>query len=116
MQIGARVERLDKPAIARKLRQYPQLNLRIVSNDQLPSFGMTTETTPVLNRMRHLLNVRISTRKSSGRGADLAKIRVQAFGHGIDQSDHVLTVTRQRLLHGAVFEQRPDDRILRGER
>src|SRR6185295_1351895 len=116
MKIGARIERVNKPAITRKLREYAQFDLRIVRNDQLASFRVTTETAPVLNRMRHLLNIRVSTRKPSRRRADLSKVCVQAFGQGIDQLDHVFAVTRQRFLNRAVLEQRADDRILRGER
>src|SRR6185503_6012427 len=62
MKIRARVERVDESSITRKLREDAQLNLRIVRDDQLSSFGMTTETAPVLNRMRHLLNIRVGTR------------------------------------------------------
>src|SRR6185369_3156189 len=116
MKIRARVERVDESSITRKLREDAQLNLRIIRNDQPSSFGMTTETAPVLNRVRHLLNIRVGTREPARRRADLSKVCVQAFGHGIDQLDHVFAVTRQRFLNGAVLEEGANDRILRGER
>src|SRR6185295_19612424 len=105
MKIGARIKSVDEPPVARKLSQNSQLDLRVIGNDQLASFRMTTETAPVFNRMRHLLNIRISTRKPSRRRADLSKVCVQAFGHGIDQLDHVFAVTRQRFMNRAVLEQ-----------
>ena len=65
--------------------------------------------------MRHLLNVWVRARETPGWCANLAEVRMQTFGHRIDQLDHVLPVTRQRLLHRAVFKQCFDDRILRGQ-
>ena len=67
---------------------------------------MAAETTPVLNRVRHLLDVRVSAGEASGRRSDLAKVSMQTFCYGIDHFDHVCSVTRERLLHGAIFEQR----------
>src|SRR6185295_12412234 len=116
MQIGTRVERLDETAIAGKLRENPQFNLRIVRDDQLSSFRIATETAPVLDRVRHLLNIRVRTCEAAGRRAYLPEIRMQTVRHRIDHLDHVFTVTRQRFLHGAIFEQRADDRILDGQR
>src|SRR6267378_3095851 len=77
---------------------------------------MSGETAPVFNRMWHLLNVWVGTRESSGRRSNLAKIGVQSVGRGIDQINHVLTVTGQRLLHSTVFKERCDNRILGGQR
>jgi len=65
--------------------------------------------------VRHLLDVWIGAGKTSRRRADLTEVSVQTPGHGIDEVDHVSAVTRQRLLDRAVFEQRRDHRILRGE-
>src|SRR6185436_20049493 len=111
MQISAGVERVDKPTIARKLSQYAQLDLRIVGDNQLASFRMTTKTPAILNGMRHLLNVWIRAGKPARRRANLPEVSVQAFSDGIDQLDHVLPVTRQRLLHRSVLQQRADNRI-----
>src|SRR5688500_2051527 len=77
---------------------------------------MTTKTAPVLDRVRYLLNVWVRACEPPGGRADLPEICVQTFSYGIDQLDHVLPVTRQRLLHRAVFEQRPDYWILHRER
>ena len=55
---------------------------------------MTAETTTVLNRVRHLLNVWIRAGKSSRRRANLTEVSMQTFRYGIDQLDHVLAVTR----------------------
>jgi hypothetical protein len=101
--------------IAGKLSEYAQLDLRIVGNDQPSPFRITGETASILDRMRHLLNVRIGTRKPARRRSYLSKVSMQTFRYGIDQFDHVFSVTRQSLLHGAVFEQRANDWILRGE-
>src|SRR6185295_1112994 len=76
---------------------------------------MTTETAAILDRVWHLLNIRVGTRKASGRRADLPEVRVQSVRLGIDELDHVFAVTRQSLLYGAIFEQRSDDWILSGE-
>ena len=65
--------------------------------------------------MRHLLNIRVRTRKAAGRRAYLPEIRVQSPRHRIDHLDHVFTVTRERLLHGAIFKQRSDNRVFRRE-
>src|SRR5688500_20275282 len=77
---------------------------------------MATETSTVLDRMRHLLNVWVRAGEPPRGRADLPEISVQTSRYGIDQLDHVLTVTRERLLHCAVFEQDPDDRIVDRER
>src|SRR5258708_23411173 len=74
---------------------------------------MSAKTAPVFNRMRHLLNVWVRTREAPGRRAYLAKVSVQTAGDRTNQFDHVLTITCQGLLHGAVFEQRRNHRILR---
>src|SRR5437868_9304374 len=116
MKIRAGVESLHETSIAGKLRQDPQLDLRIVSNDQLSSFRVTAETSPVFDRMRHLVNIRIRAGKPARRRADLAEVSMQTLRHGIDHLDHVLTVTRQRFLHGAIFVQRPDNWIFGRER
>src|SRR6185503_10363201 len=88
MQIRARIEGVNKTAIAGKLRENPQLDLRVVSDDQLPLLRMTAETPAILNRVRHLLNVWIRACKTPGRRADLPEVRMQTFRDGIDHVDH----------------------------
>ena len=116
MKIGAGIERIDEALIAGKLRQNAQLDLRIVGDHQLSSCGMTAKAATVFRRVRHLLNVWVRTGESSGRRADLTKVSMQTAGRRIDELDHVLTVTGQRLLHRAVFKQRCDNRILGRQR
>src|SRR5678815_2227760 len=76
---------------------------------------MATETTTILNRMRYLLNIGISASESSRGRADLTKVCVQTSRLRVDQCNHVLAVTGERLLYGPVFQQCGDDRILRGK-
>src|SRR5690348_5670071 len=116
MQVRAAVEGLDKTTIPRELREDPQLNLRIVSDHELPPGGITTEATPVLNRVGHLLNVWVRASEAPRRRADLAKVSVQPASDGIDHVDHVRAVTRERFLHRAILEQGRDHRILSGQR
>src|SRR6185437_13634634 len=66
MQVGSGIERADEFRITRELRQDAKLDLRVISNHQLPSFGVPAETATVFNRMRHLLNVGIGTREAPG--------------------------------------------------
>src|SRR5215211_6438634 len=112
MKIRTGIESVDETTIAGKFCEYPQLDLRIVGNDQLPSIRITTEASPVLDRVWHLLDVRISARKPAGRRAYLPEIRVQTFRYGIDHFDHIRAVTRECLLNRAIYKQRSDNRIL----
>src|SRR6476646_10984978 len=104
MQISAGSKGVDESAIAGKLGEDSQFNLRIVGNNKLAAFRMSRKTTQVLHRMWHLLNIGIRAGKPTGRRADLTEVSVQAVGSGIDQFDHVLTITRQCLLHRTVFK------------
>ena len=77
MKIGARVESIDEAAIAGKLGEDAQLDLRIVGNHQLSAFRMSGEAAPVFHRVRHLLDVWVGAGEPAGRRADLAKVSVQ---------------------------------------
>ena len=77
---------------------------------------MAHEAAPILNRVRHLLNVWIRAREAAGRRADLAKVRVQAASLWIDKLNHVLAVTSQSFLHRSVLQQLRDDRVLQSQR
>ena len=66
--------------------------------------------------MRHLLDVWICAGEPARRCANLAKVSMQTLRYGIDQLNHVLAVTRQRLLHCAVLKQRLDYWILSCQR
>src|SRR3954452_13020433 len=77
---------------------------------------MSTEATAIFNCMWDLLNVRISAGKPSGWRTNLTKIRVQTFRHRVDQLDHVLPVTGERLLNRAVLQQRCYHWVLRRQR
>ena len=105
-----------KPSIAGKLGEDAQLDLRVISDDQLPAVGMAHKAAAILGRVRHLLNIWISAGKAAGRRADLTEVGMQAASLWIDQLNHVLAIAGQSFLHRAVLEQLRDDRILRGQR
>jgi hypothetical protein len=103
MQVRARIERVDEASIFGDVREDAQLDLRIIRNDELAPLRRA-KATPVLDRVRHLLHVRMGTRESSGRCADLVEVGVDAAGDGIDLGEDVFAVAGERLLDGAVFE------------
>src|SRR6266496_916442 len=116
MKISTRIERIDESLIAGKFSKNTQLDLRIVSNDQLSSFGMPHEATTILEGVRDLLNIWIRAGEAAGRRANLAKVRVQPASFGVDELNHILAITGQRLLHRAVLEQLRYHRILSCQR
>ena len=113
MQISAGIESIDKCFVTGELRENPQFNLRIVSDDQSSSFGMAHEATTILDCVRHLLDVRIRASETSRRRSDLTKVCVQPASPRTNELDHVLAIARQSFLHRAVFKQLRDNRILR---
>ena len=84
MKVGTRIESFDETTVTGKFGKDPQFNLRIVSDDEFSSCRMPAETTPVLHRVRHLLDVGIRTSKPSRRRTNLAKVRMQATSHRIN--------------------------------
>src|SRR6266536_3000807 len=93
MKISTRIERIDESLIAGKFSKNTQLDLRIVSNDQLSSFGMPHEATTILEGVRDLLNIWIRAGEAAGRRANLAKVRVQPASFGVDELNHILAIT-----------------------
>src|SRR5712691_10894965 len=116
MEVCAQVEGIDETPVARELGEDAQLDLRVVGNDQPSALGMARETTAIFNCMRYSLDLRIRARESSRRGANLTKVSVHTPRYRIDELDHILTVTRQRLLHSAILEQLRDDWIFGRQR
>ena len=116
MKIRARIEGLDKAFVPGKLSEDAQFDLRVISDDQSPAAGMAHEAAAVLSGVRHLLNIWIRAGKAAGRSSDLTEVGVQPACLRINELDHVLAVTRQRFLHGAVLEQLRHDWILRRQR